>query len=57
VTAAVGRTVAAAARSGRRPVIDLSSPAFKPVSDADSLPNEDDGSPLDTPAFLRRHEG
>ena len=54
MTAATERT-AAAARIGRRPIIDL--PKLKTVSDMDSLPSEDDASPLDVPAFLRRHEG
>ena len=51
---------AAAAGSGRvvrRPVLDLPSLTFKSVSDADAPAGADeDASPLDVPAFLRRHE-
>jgi cell division protein FtsZ len=50
--------VAAASRLGRRPAIDLTGLAFKPVNDADSpAASDDDPSPLDIPAFLRRQEG
>jgi len=42
----------------RRPVLDLPNIAFKSVSDADAPPmTDDESSPLDVPAFLRRHEG
>jgi len=45
-------------RMFRRPVIDLPNIAFKSVSDADAPPMPDEeASPLDVPAFLRRHEG
>jgi cell division protein FtsZ len=48
----------AGSRGVRRPVLDLPGLAFKPVSDADaSAGPDDDVSPLDVPAFLRRHEG
>jgi hypothetical protein len=57
VSAAADRAVATAHGSGRRPTIELPTMTFKPVNDADSLPSEDDPSPLDVPAFLRRHEG
>jgi cell division protein FtsZ len=47
-----------ASRVIRRPVIDLPNIAFKSVSDADAPSGTDDeSSPLDVPAFLRRHEG
>jgi cell division protein FtsZ len=53
------RTVAGAARVvvARRQTIDLSS--LRPASGIPMplLPADDDASPLDTPAFLRRHEG
>jgi cell division protein FtsZ len=49
---------AAATRVLRRPVIDLPNIAFKSVSDADAPAlTDDESSPLDVPAFLRRHEG
>jgi hypothetical protein len=42
----------------RRPVIDLPNIAFKSVSDVDAPAGiDDDPSPLDVPAFMRRHEG
>jgi cell division protein FtsZ len=47
-----------AGRVVRRPVIDLPNIAFKSVSDADAPAGADeDASPLDVPAFMRRHEG
>jgi cell division protein FtsZ len=52
VAAGVGNRVV------RRPVLDLPNIAFKSVSDADGVTTGDeDASPLDVPAFLRRHEG
>ena len=54
VTRAADRA-ASTPRVGRRPVLDLPSLSFKSVNDAD-LPDEE-ASPLDVPAFLRRHEG
>jgi cell division protein FtsZ len=50
------RVVPASPRVGRRPVFDLPTLGFKSVSDADAAPDEET-SPLDVPAFLRRHEG
>jgi cell division protein FtsZ len=48
----------AASRMFRRPVIDLPNIAFKSVSDVDAPPmTDEESSPLDVPAFLRRHEG
>lgn len=48
----------AASRVFRRPVIDLPTIAFKSVSDADAPAGTDDeSSPLDVPAFLRRQGG
>jgi len=42
----------------RRPVLDLPTISFKSVSDIDAPPMPDEeSSPLDVPAFLRRHEG
>jgi len=59
--AQVGERVAAAGGAGRvvrRPVIDLPNIAFKSVSDADAPAGlDEDASPLDVPAFMRRHEG
>jgi len=56
-----GERVAAASGAGRvvrRPVIDLPNIAFKSVSDADAPAGlDEDASPLDVPAFMRRHEG
>jgi hypothetical protein len=46
-----------ASRVTRRPLIDLPGMAFKSVSDADATTGTEDASPLDVPAFLRRHEG
>jgi cell division protein FtsZ len=47
-----------AGRVVRRPVIDLPNIAFKSVSDVDAPAGiDDDPSPLDVPAFMRRHEG
>jgi cell division protein FtsZ len=43
-------------RMVRRPVIDLSTLQFTPVSDPDATP-ADDTNPLDMPTFMRRHEG
>ena len=57
MSAAAERTVNTAGRVGRRPSIELPSMSFKPVNDLDALPNEEEASPLDVPAFLRRHEG
>jgi cell division protein FtsZ len=49
--------VAAGGRVPRRSVFDLPGMAFKSVSDADAPAGADeDTSPLDVPAFLRRHE-
>ena len=46
------------AASCRRPVIDLPAISFRSVSDADAPAGADEEpSPLDVPAFLRRHEG
>jgi cell division protein FtsZ len=54
----VDRPAAAAQRMVRRPVLDLPALSFKTVSDADAPGDPDeDASPLDVPAFLRRHEG
>ena len=53
-------TAGGGSRVVRRPVIDLPGMAFKPVSDAGAPAGADedaDASPLDIPAFLRRHEG
>ena len=48
---------AAVGRVPRRSVFDLPGMAFKSVSDADAPAGADeDASPLDVPAFLRRHE-
>jgi cell division protein FtsZ len=56
--AGTGERVAAGAnRVVRRPVIDLPAMTFRSVSDADAPVGDEDASPLDVPAFLRRHEG
>ena len=44
------------ARVARRPVVELPSLAFTPVSDPDTA-SEEDRLPIDVPAFLRRQEG
>jgi len=45
-------------RGGRRPILDLPNLGFRPVNDADAAAVPDEhASPLDIPAFLRRHEG
>jgi len=49
--------VSGAARVSRRAILDLPGIAFKSVSDMDDTTPADDASPLDVPAFLRRHEG
>jgi len=55
---AVDRPAVAAQRLVRRPVLDLPAMSFTSVSDADAPAGPDeDASPLDVPAFLRRHEG
>jgi len=56
---AADRQPAAPARGVfRRPVIDLPNIAFRSVSDADAPSGtDDDSSPLDVPAFLRRQGG
>jgi len=59
--APVADRVAAGASAGRvirRPVIDLPNIPFRSVSDLDApAAADEESSPLDVPAFLRRHEG
>src|SRR6187455_2782353 len=53
-----GAAAATGGRVGRRAVIDLPNIAFESVSDADAPAGiDEDASPLDVPAFMRRHEG
>ncbi len=53
----VDRPAASASRVVRRPVIDLPNIPFRSVSDHDAPAGDEESSPLDVPAFLRRHEG
>jgi cell division protein FtsZ len=55
--AAAERRPAVATRIARRGIIDLPSMAAGSGTGAGTPGTDDDGSPLDVPAFLRRHEG